>query len=171
VVIDGTPQTDERIPERLREMHWVHQKVKRLGPRIDQCHFIDMYIGLSLFALGEYPAAAAQWLEALHGAAAVFNIRGMAGVCEGCAYICTKLGTFADAVRFLACAQKIRERTAAPLFNFWIAHHDATEAALRAELDPAEFEGLWSAGQLMKEEDIVNEVSTRLRDFSATSTQ
>jgi hypothetical protein len=34
-------------------------------------------------------------------------------------------------------------------------------------LEPAEFETLWSAGQRMREEDIVNEVSERLRDYSA----
>jgi hypothetical protein len=72
-----------------------------------------------------------------------------------------------DAVRFLACAQKVRERTASPLFKFWVAHHDATEAALRAKLDPPEFEALWSTSRSMREEDIFNEVSERLQDFSA----
>jgi hypothetical protein len=133
---------------------------------LHQRHFIDMYIGLSLFALGEYPAAAAQWLQALRTAAALFNARGMGGACEGCGYICARVGLLQDAVRFLASAHKVRERTAVPLFNFWVAHHDATVAALRAKLDSAEFEALWSAGQRMREEDIVNEVSGRLRDFS-----
>jgi non-specific serine/threonine protein kinase len=141
--------------------------VRNLGSDLHQRHFIDMYIGLSLFALGDYPAAAAKWLEALHTSAALFNSRGMAGSTEGCGYICTKIGLCADAVRFLACAHKVRERTAVPLFNFWVAPHDATEAALRAKLDPAEFEALWSAGQRIREEDIVNEVSARLREFSA----
>jgi predicted ATPase len=143
----------------------VLRAVRDLG--LDQRHFIDMYIGLSLFALGEYPAAAAQWLEALRGAAALFNARGIAGSCEGCGYICTKMGLHADAVRFLACAQKVRERTALPLFNYWTAHHDATKTALQAKLDPAEFESLWSAGERTREEDIFNEVSARLQGFSA----
>jgi tetratricopeptide (TPR) repeat protein len=141
--------------------------VRNLGSDLHQRHFIDMYIGLSLFALGSYPAAAAQWLEALRSATALFNARGMAGSCEGCGYISARVGNLQNAVRFLACAQKIRERTALPLFHFWVAHHDATEAALRAKLDPAEFEALWSAGQRIREEDIVNEVSARLREFSA----
>jgi tetratricopeptide (TPR) repeat protein len=145
----------------------VLRAVRNLGPDLHQRHFIDMYIGFSLFALGEYPAAATESLQALRGAAEVFNVRGAAGPIEACAYICTKIGLCADAVRLLAGAQKIRERTAVPLVNFWVAHHDATEAALRAKLDPAEFEALWSAGRRMREEDIVNEVSERLRDFSA----
>jgi non-specific serine/threonine protein kinase len=145
----------------------VLRAVRDLGGGLHQRHFIDMYIGLSLFALREYPAAAAQWLEALRRTAALFNARGMAGSCEGCAYICGRVGNLQDAVRFLACAQKIRERTALPLFHFWVAHHDATEAALRAKLDLAEFEALWSAGWRMREEDMFNEVSGRLRDFSA----
>ena len=144
----------------------VLRAARDLGSDLHQRHFIDMYIGLSLFALGSYPAAAAQWLEALRSATALFNARGMAGSCEGCGYISARVGNLQNAVRFLACAQKIRERTAVPLFNFWVAHHDATEAALRAKLAPGEFEALWSAGQRMREEDIVNEVSGRLRDFS-----
>jgi tetratricopeptide (TPR) repeat protein len=145
----------------------VLKAVRDLGPDLHQRHFIGMYIGLSLFALGEYPAAAAQWLEAFRTSAALFNARGMAGSCEGCGYICARVGSLQDAVRFLAGAQKVRERTAVPLFNFWVAHHDATEAALRAKLEPAEFEALWSAGRRMREEDMFNEVSGRLRDFSA----
>jgi predicted ATPase len=145
----------------------VLRAVRDLGPDLHQRHFIDMYIGFSLFAQGEYPAAAAECLQALRGAAEVFNARGAAGPIEACGYISTKIGLCTDAVRFLAGAQKIRERTAAPLFKFWVAHHDATEVALRAKLDPAEFEALWSAGRHMREEDIFNEVSERLRDFSA----
>jgi len=145
----------------------VLRAVRDLGSDVHQRHFVDMYIGLSLFALGEYSAAAAQWLEALRTAAALFNARGMGGACEGCGYICARVGSLQDAVRFLACAQKVRERTAVPLFNFWVAHHDATVAALRAKLELAEFETLWSAGQRVREEDIVNEVSGRLREFSA----
>jgi hypothetical protein len=145
----------------------VLRAVRNLGSDLHQRHFIDVYIGLSLFALGDYPAAAAQWLEGLRNTAPLFNSRGMAGSTEGCGYICAKIGLCADAVRFLACAQKVRERTAVPLFNFWVAHHDATEAALRAKLDPAEFEALWNAGQRVREEDIINEVSGRLLEFSA----
>lgn len=145
----------------------VLRAARNLGADVHQHHFIDMYIALSLFALGDNPAAAAQWLEALRTAAKLFNARGLAGACEGCGYISARIGTPQDAVRFLASAQKVRERTAVPLFNFWVGFHDATETALRAMLEPAEFETLWSAGQRMREEDIVNEVSERLRDYSA----
>src|ERR1700722_5885721 len=44
---------------------------------------------------------------------------------------------------------------------------DTSAQALRAKLELAEFETLWSAGQRVREEDIVNEVSGRLREFSA----
>ena len=145
----------------------VLRPVRDLGSDLHHRHFVDMYIGLSLFALGEYPAAAAQWLQALCTAVVLLNARGMGGACEGCGYISARLGSFQDAVRFLACAQKVRERTAVPLFNFWVAYHDATVALLRAKLDPAEFEALWSAGQRVREEDVFNEVNARLQDFSA----
>jgi predicted ATPase len=143
----------------------VLRAVRNLAPDLHERHFIDMYLGLALFALDEYAAAAAQWQEALRGAAVLFNTRGMAGTCEGCGYISARIGKLQDAVRFLACAQKVRERTA-PLLNYWVAFHDATEAALRAKLDPVEFQDLWDKGQQAREEDIFNEVGGRLRDFS-----
>jgi predicted ATPase len=144
------------------------KSVRYVGPDLHQRHFIEIYIALSLFALGNYPESADKFLQSMHNAAALFNARGMAGSCEGCAYLCARLGRFEDAVRFLAAAHKVRERTAVPLFNFWVAHHEATESALRAKLDPCDFEALWSAGQQRREEDIFNEVGERLAAFAAT---
>jgi hypothetical protein len=147
----------------------VLRAVHALGTNAAQRHFIGMYIGFSLFAVGEYASAAAQWLESLRISAALFNARGIAACCEGCGYICTRRGSLRDAVRFLGFALKIRERTAVPLFSFWVEYHDAAEAVLRAELEPAEFEVLWAGGQEAREEDMANEVSARLREFSAMS--
>ena len=141
--------------------------VRHLGPDSHQRHFIAMYMGLSRFALGEYSKAAADLLDALDLALGLYNARGMAGPIEACGYICTKMGLCEDAVRFLALAHKVRERTAVPLFRFWVEHHNAIEASLRARLDAAEFDALWEAGRRMREEDAVNEVSARLRQFCA----
>jgi predicted ATPase/DNA-binding winged helix-turn-helix (wHTH) protein len=133
-----------------------------------QRHFTGMYTGLALFRLGRYAEAAGQWCEAVEGAAAVGNLRGVAGSIEGCAYIAERLGNPSDAARFLAAARKVRERTMVPLFAFWVTHHESTERSLRAKLG-AEYEVWCEAGLAMREEDAANEARAQLREFSAGS--
>ena len=50
--------------------------------------------------------------------------------------------------------------------GLWCGYGFLEELKNGAFTKTAEFEALWSAGQRMREEDIVNEVSGRLRDFS-----
>lgn len=141
--------------------------VRRLGPDVHQHHFIDMYIALSLYFLGEDSAAATQFLVALNEAAAVFTPRGMAGSMEGCGYLAIRRGERADAARFLAAAAAIRERTGVPLFNFWVPTHEAVHASLRAELGSEAYEAQSQAGRRMRDEDAANEVRARLQLYSA----
>ena len=134
-----------------------------LGDDLHQRHFIDMYIGLTQFGLGEYPGAAAHFLEGLHGAADVANIRGMAGAIEGCGYLGALAGEWSDAARWLAAARRIRERTGVPLFTFWIPHHEATQGLLRARLGGPAYEQHSAAGRRLRDEDAANEVRARLQ--------
>ena len=140
--------------------------VRHLGPDVHQHHFIDMYIALSLYGLGEDAAAAAQFLEALNKAAAVFTPRGMAGAMEGCGYLAIRHGEGPDAARFLATAAAIRERTGVPLFNFWVGFNEAAHASLRAELGQEDYEALSAAGRRMRDEDAANEVRERLKRYA-----
>jgi predicted ATPase/DNA-binding winged helix-turn-helix (wHTH) protein len=140
-------------------------RVRDLGPDLHQRHFIDIYIALALFSVGEHRAAAVQFRASLLRAAEVLNHRGMAGSIEGCGYISAKLGHFRDAIRYLEVARKIRERTQVPLFSFWLPHHAAADATLRRKLDGEEYATLQAAGRSMREDAAANEVLKRLQDF------
>ncbi|HUO19638.1 MAG TPA: winged helix-turn-helix domain-containing protein [Steroidobacteraceae bacterium] len=142
------------------------QSVRELGGDLHQRHFIDMYIGLARYALGEYTLAAAQFLDSLQRAATVANIRGVAGSIEGCGYLAAHAGECSDAARFLAAARRIRERTGVPLFNFWLPWHERADALVRARLGAAAYESASAAGWRMRDEDAANEVRTRLQRFS-----
>jgi non-specific serine/threonine protein kinase len=144
----------------------VLQAVRHLGPDQHQRHFIDMYIALALYGLGEDREAAAQFLEALNGAAEVSNMRGVAGSLEGCGYLAARRGEWSDAARYLAVARRIRDRTHMPLFNFWVAHHEAADAALRAHLGVHEYAAQSDAGRRMRDEDAANEVRARLQLYA-----
>jgi predicted ATPase/DNA-binding winged helix-turn-helix (wHTH) protein len=144
--------------------------VRELGDDPHQRHFLDMYIALALFRLGDHQGAAAQWREGMRGAAAVGNIRGIAGSIEGCGYIAAKLGQPADAIRLLTVAQRIRERTGVPLFNFWLTHHEQASAALRRALGAAEYAACAAAAEGVREEDAANEARALLQRFSAQDT-
>jgi len=144
----------------------VLQGVRVLGQDLHQRHFIDIYIALALLSQGKICAAALQFRESLLLAAEVLNYRGMAGSIEGCGYLCATLGFFADAVRYLEVARRIRERTHVPLFSFWLPHHRAAEVLLRQSLTDAEYSTQRLAGGAMREEDAANEVLERLQAFA-----
>jgi non-specific serine/threonine protein kinase len=136
--------------------------VRELGSDLHQRHFIDVYIALSLFRLGELGAAADQWLKGLELGLAVGNIRGMAGSIEGCAYIASRLGDLRDAARLLAAARHIRQRTGIPVFSFWLPHQQSTIDTLRAKLTAAEFAAEEGRGLAMRWEDAANEAQVML---------
>jgi non-specific serine/threonine protein kinase len=135
------------------------------GSDLHQTHFIDTYMGLALFGLGQRAEAARQWFGAMGGAVEVANIRGVAGSIEGCGYIAVALGEYADAARLLAAARKIRERTEVPLFRFWTPYHDNAHAELRTRLGASSYQYWSSKGQGMREEDVVNETRIMLQRF------
>ncbi len=141
-----------------------------LGEDTHQHHFIHMYIGLSQFALGNVSAAAAEWADAMRGAAEVGNVRGMAGSVEGCSYIASRAGDYSAAARFMGIAQRIRERTAVPLFNFWNSHHQSARDTLLAQLGQEDYDRCVAATRDVREEDVFNEVSARLLRYADTLT-
>ncbi len=140
--------------------------VRDLGPDLHQRHFIDMYIGLALFAMGREAEAARQWLESLKLSIAVGNLRGMAGSIEGCAYLSAGAGEWAAAARLLTAARLIRERTQVPLFRFWRPHRDAVLAALKANLAEAALEAQMQAGAALRQEDATNAALATLQAIS-----
>jgi len=93
----------------------------------------------------------------------------MAGSIEGCAYIAARLGEHAEAARLLAAARQIRERTAIPVFNFWIPHQQSTLALLRAHLPPEEFAAQDALGLAMRWEDAANDARALLGRMAGRS--
>jgi predicted ATPase/DNA-binding winged helix-turn-helix (wHTH) protein len=141
------------------------RSVRDLGCESHQHHFIGMYIGLSLFELGDYSAAALEWHEAMRNAVSVAHLRGAAGSVEGCAYIAERLGHAEEACRYLGAAEQVRRRARSPLFSFWYRHNETAHATLRSTLGSARYEAAVLAGARMHAEDAVNEAAKRLRDF------
>ncbi len=141
--------------------------VSDLGSDRHQQHFIRMYVGLAQFSQGSDAAAAAAWLEAMQRIAAIANVRGLAGSIEGCGYLCAKHGRHEQAVRLLAVARSIRERTLIPLISFWLRHHRAAQAILHAHLPPAEYQRCLSAARHVRDEDAAAEARTLLQEFAA----
>jgi predicted ATPase/DNA-binding winged helix-turn-helix (wHTH) protein len=145
------------------------QSVRELGGDFHQHHFIDMYLGLGLFRIGNHAAAAAQWHAAMRNALGLGHRRGVAGSIEGCGYIAERMGRADAACRLLSAAEQIRRRSGSPLFSFWIPHNAAANRELRRTLGNADYEAAFSAGVHWREEDATNQASALLREFAANS--
>ena len=136
--------------------------VRDVGADLHQRHFIDMYIALSLFALGEPSSAAREWLRAMELSVAVGNVRGVAGSIEGCGYVACSAGEYASAARLLAAARRIRELTEIPVFNFWRPHQAAAIDRLRGALSSSELTSETQKGLQMRHEDAAKEAQAIL---------
>lgn len=150
----------EKAVEVLRSVHG-------LGTDFHQHHFIETYIALSLFRLGDLAGAALQWHEAMRNAIAVAHLRGVAGAVEGCGYIAERLGKAEEACRFLSAAEQFRQRAGSPLFSFWFRHNESARASLRSTLGSNRYDALVSAGARLRTEDVINEAAEHLRQFAA----
>lgn len=139
--------------------------IRTLGSDFHQHHFVDMYIGLSLFRMADYSAAAVQWNEALRNALGVGHLRGIAGSLEGCAYIAAIRGQTEVACRLLSGAEKMRLRAASPLFSFWFSHNEWANSTLRATMGQHGYEAALMAGTRMRDEDLTNEAMALLSEF------
>ncbi len=142
------------------------RSVRHLGSDLHQRHFIEMYIGLCLFRLGDCHQAAADWHEAMRNAIVVGHLRGISGSLEGCAYIAERLDHPREACQFLSAAERMRERAASPLFSFWVRHHEHTRASLRRVLGRPDYESAIATGARMHAEDAINEAAQLLQRFA-----
>ncbi len=145
----------------------VLRSVHALSTDFHQHHFIGMYIGLSLFRLGEFTLAAFEWNEAMRNAIAVGHLRGVSGSLEGCAYLAEQLGRPEEACRYLSAAEQMRQRAGSPLFSFWLKHNEDARAALRITLGSTRYEAAEREGARMHAEDAMNEAAGLLRQFAA----
>lgn len=141
--------------------------VEDLGPDLHQRHFIKVYIGLVHYELGEWQPAAQRLLDGLRTAAGYRNVRGMAGSVEGCGYIAVELGLHAQAAEMLGAAAAMRDRTAVPLFNFWVRHNQHAHAAARRALGSKAYAEHVAIGKQMRDEDSIHRAASMLRSFAA----
>jgi predicted ATPase/DNA-binding winged helix-turn-helix (wHTH) protein len=135
--------------------------VRRVGADLHQHHFIEIYLGLAQFRLGESVAAAASWLQGMRMAIPLGHVRGAAGGIEGAAYIEANAGRAREAALLLGAAQAIRARTI-PLYRWWHDHHAAALAAVTAVLGDAVTADYLSEGARLREEDAIEAAALAL---------
>jgi non-specific serine/threonine protein kinase len=139
------------------------EPARRTGADLHQHHFIEMYLGLAQFRLGDLRAAAHHWREAASIAIPLGHVRGAAGAMEGCAYLEVAHGRMEEAAILLGAAEAIRTRTI-PLYRWWLRHHDDAMAAVVATLGAEEAQRRLEEGARMREEDAINSaVATLVR--------
>jgi predicted ATPase/DNA-binding winged helix-turn-helix (wHTH) protein len=143
--------------------------VRTLGGDFHQHHFIDIYLGLAYFRLGEDVAAARLWHESMRNAIAVGHARGVAGAVEGCAYLAHKTSKAEQACRFLSVADQIRTRMKMPLFRFWVGHNEMAQSGLLATLGADRYQAAKRSGVTNREEDVINEAAALLRELSGAA--
>jgi len=124
---------------------------------IHQDHFIAVYVGLSYFMLGDLAAAARAWLRSLALVPLIRNRRGLAGIVEGCAYLCARLGIAEPATRFLAVAATVRMHTGIPLFTFWLSLNQQAQQQARAMLGGEAYQAADQAGRGQRLELVAEE--------------
>jgi hypothetical protein len=79
------------------------------------------------------------------------------------------MGRADHACRFLSAAAEIRKRTEMPLFSFWYGHNEEANAELRSLLGQQRYEAAIREGVRMRQEDVVNQATELLGEFSAAA--
>lgn len=138
--------------------------VRRLSDDFDQHIYIDIYLALANFHVGNYAATARHCRDALRESIEAGNWRGVAGCVEQYAYVAQKIGSPSEAARLLGVAEQAREFTSAPLVRLWVPIHEQMTRALRADLGSAAYDVAFAAGRDARLEDAANEVMARLKD-------
>jgi predicted ATPase/DNA-binding winged helix-turn-helix (wHTH) protein len=136
-----------------------------LGTDLIQQQFIGIYVGLAYYLTGDYARSAQGFQQSLQQCSILGSLRFAAGNIEGTAYLCIVHGQYADAVRLLAAARGIRERTA-PLLSFWVSLHEEAVRRVRSALTAADYELADCNGREWHDEEAIEEALRLLRQFS-----
>jgi hypothetical protein len=124
---------------------------------------IDVYLGLSHYGLGDWHQAAAVWLDVFDPCLRTRSLRAHAALIEGAAYLAMRTGRPEISVLLLGKAADIRERSQAPLFSFWISHHEQAMHQSRSQLGNVKFDSLHAEGTAARDELVVEEARALLR--------
>jgi non-specific serine/threonine protein kinase len=139
------------------------QSLRHVSFDLHQHIMIDVYLALSHYGLGDWHKAAAVWLDVFELSLRTRNLRAHAGLMEGAAYLAMRTGRHEISVRLLGKAADIRQRSQAPLFRFWISHHEQAMRQTRNQLGSVKFDSLHAAGTAARDELVVEEARALLR--------
>lgn len=140
---------------------------RRLGTDLLQQVFVEIYIGFAEFRLGRLASAAEHGLEILRRTLEIeeHNIRPIAGAFEICAYVAVEQGLFADGAQMLGSAERIRDRTALPLFGLWLPQHEAAREKAQHALGKPDYEAQFEAGWRRRSEDAIDRAEQLFESF------
>jgi len=144
------------------------EAARDLGSDLIQQQFIEIYVGLTRYLVGDFARSARQFLQALEHCAVLGSIRFAAGNIEGTGYLCIAHGLHVEAVRMLAAARAIRRRTV-PLLGFWVSHQQEAERRLRSALSATEYALADQCGTQWRYEEAMEEAMRLLRQFSQSN--
>ncbi len=139
------------------------QPLRHIGCDLNQRQMINGYLALSLYEFGLWREAAYPCLNVFELSLRTRNLRSHAGGIEATAYLAISDMRPDLCARLLGKASDIRERSGAPLFNFWRASHDQAINTAREGLGRAKFDALYADGALAHDELVVEESRAFLR--------
>jgi len=132
-----------------------------------QHQMTGIYLGLSHYALGHWSDAARSLLAAMDSSLRTRGLRSTSAGVEIAALLAMRSARFEACARWLGKAADIRERTRAPLFSFWVEHHDEAASRARRALGSDVFERTQRAGATSRDEVVVDEARRFLHDVAA----
>jgi non-specific serine/threonine protein kinase len=123
--------------------------------------YLQFNLGLQAYVNAEPAEARRAWRGGLEDALQLSVRRGVAGSCEGAAYLEAARGAWAEAAQLLGAAERIRIETRCPLLPHWVEAHAIEEARVRSALGGS-FEREWSAGMALTFEEATLRVRSTL---------
>jgi hypothetical protein len=133
---------------------------------LHQHQMIEIYLGLSHYALGHWRDAAGLLFNDIEMSLRTRNLRSLAAAIEIAAFLAMRTARPDICARLLGKAADIRERTRAPLFTFWIVHDQEAMRLARHELGDGQFDACYVAGVSARDELVIDEARGLLRDLA-----
>jgi len=133
-----------------------------------QHQMVDIYLGLSQYALGHWADAAVSFMSVVEISLRTRGLRSSAAAIEAAAYLAMREARPDVCARLLGKAADIRERARAPLMSFWLQHNVAASERARRELGDG-FDPLYDGGATSRDELIIDEARAVLQEVAAGS--
>jgi hypothetical protein len=142
------------------------EPLRHLSLDLHQHQMIDIYVGLSHYALGHRRRSARLLMDTVELSLRTNNLRSSAAGIEIAAFLAMHTDRPETCARLLGKAADIRERTRAPLFSFWVVHDEQAKDSARRRLGDAQFDASYSAGASARDELIIDQSRALLREVA-----